>query len=82
MDVDQACTSHHPSFRPRKDTERETQEAVVADAGNTEVDDRDLVHDEGGTLDLGEDRSERRRLGRHVARMDCVKRAKSDAGPG
>jgi hypothetical protein len=46
------------------------------------VDDRDLVHDEGGTLDLGEDRSERRRLGRHVARMDCVKRAKSDAGPG
>src|SRR6478609_5024598 len=44
-----------PSFRPRKNTERETQEVVVADAGNTGLDDRDLVHGEGGTLGLGED---------------------------
>ena len=44
-----------PPTRPRKDTERETQEALVEDAGKTGVDDRDLVHGEGGTLGLGED---------------------------
>jgi hypothetical protein len=44
-----------PPVQPRKDTERETREAVVEDAGKTEVDDRDLVHGEGGTLGLGED---------------------------
>lgn len=41
--------------RPRNDTERETQEAVVEDAGKTGVDDCDLVHGAGGTLGLGED---------------------------
>jgi hypothetical protein len=35
-----------PPVKPRKDTERETREAVVEDAGKTEVDDRDLVHGE------------------------------------
>jgi hypothetical protein len=40
-----------PPAGPRKDTERETREAVV----KTGVDDRDLVHGEGGTLGLGED---------------------------
>jgi hypothetical protein len=44
-----------PPTEPRKNTERETCEAVVEDAGKAEVDDRDLVHGEGGTLGLGED---------------------------
>jgi hypothetical protein len=39
--------------QPRKDTKRETRDAVVADASKTEVDDRDLIHGEGGTLGLG-----------------------------
>jgi hypothetical protein len=43
-----------PLAPPRKDTERVTREAVVEDVGKTEVDDRDLVHGEGGTLG-GED---------------------------
>ncbi len=44
-----------PPARPHKDSEKETREAVIEDAGKTGVDDRDLVHGEGGTLGLGAD---------------------------
>jgi len=41
-----------PGRKPRSDKERDTQEAVVEDAGDTEDKDRNLVHGEGGTIDL------------------------------
>lgn len=41
-----------PAQAPRKDTLRETREAMVKDADKTDVADRDLVHGEGGTIDL------------------------------
>jgi hypothetical protein len=45
-----------PPSEPRKDEEREMREAVVQDADKTEGKDRDRVHGDGGTLDLGEER--------------------------
>lgn len=44
-----------PPSPPRKDKEREMREAIIEDADKTEVEDRDLVHGDGGTLGLGED---------------------------
>ncbi|SFP67019.1 hypothetical protein SAMN05216330_10971 [Bradyrhizobium sp. Ghvi] len=41
-----------PGRKPRIDKARETQEAVIADAGETEDNSRDLVHGEGGTIDV------------------------------
>jgi hypothetical protein len=41
-----------PGAGPRKDTERDTRNAIIADADKTEGRDRDLVHGEGGTLDM------------------------------
>jgi hypothetical protein len=41
-----------PGPKPRKEEEREIQNAVVEDADESDVKDRDLVHGEGGTLDL------------------------------
>jgi len=41
-----------PAPKPRKEEEREMQNAVVEDADENDVKDRDLVHGEGGTLDL------------------------------
>ncbi|MGY4513443.1 hypothetical protein [Bradyrhizobium sp. USDA 3650] len=38
--------------KPRIDKERDTQEAVVENAGDTEDKDCDLVHGEGGPIDL------------------------------
>lgn len=38
--------------KPRIDQERRMQEAIVEDAGETEVSGRDLVHGDGGTIDL------------------------------
>jgi hypothetical protein len=38
--------------KPRKDEERATREAIIDDADKTDGSDRDLVHGEGGTLDL------------------------------
>ena len=38
--------------KPRIDKARDTQEAIIQDAGETEDRDRDLVHGDGGTLDL------------------------------
>lgn len=38
--------------KPRIDKERETQEAIIEDAGETEDHGRDLVHGDGGTIDL------------------------------
>ncbi|MDH2341692.1 hypothetical protein [Bradyrhizobium sp. SSUT77] len=40
-----------PGRKPRIDKERDTQEAIVEDAGETEKG-RDLVHGDGGTIDL------------------------------
>lgn len=43
-----------PPSPPRKDKEREMREAIIEDADKTEVENRDLVHGDGGTLGLGE----------------------------
>jgi hypothetical protein len=42
-----------PPSNPRKDEERDTWQAIVADADKAEGKDRDLVHGDGGTLGLG-----------------------------
>jgi hypothetical protein len=39
--------------KPRKDEERETPQAIVEDADDTEGKHRDLLHGDGGTLGLG-----------------------------
>ena len=39
-----------PGAKPRKDTARETQDAIIENIDAT--DDRDLAHGEGGTIDL------------------------------
>lgn len=36
----------------RIDKERDSQEAVIEDAGETEDNSRDLVHGDGGTMDV------------------------------
>lgn len=41
-----------PGPKPRKDKERDSQEAVIEDAGEPEDNGRDLVHGDGGTIDL------------------------------
>lgn len=41
-----------PGPEPRKDSERETQEELIADAEKTEDKNRDLLHGDGGTLDV------------------------------
>lgn len=41
-----------PGPQPRIDKARETQEAIIEDAGETEDNGRDLVHGDGGTIDL------------------------------
>jgi len=41
-----------PGAKPRIDKERETQDAIIEDAGETGDDERDLVHGDGGTIDL------------------------------
>ena len=38
--------------KPRSDKERDLQAAIIEDAGQTEDSDRDLVHGDGGTIDL------------------------------
>lgn len=43
------------STEPRTDKARDTREAVVEDADETGVEDRDLVHGDGGTLGLDDD---------------------------
>lgn len=37
---------------PRKDKKRELEEARIADAPETGDEDRDLVHGEGGTIEI------------------------------
>lgn len=39
---------------PRKDTERETREAVIKDADKTNEADWDRVHGDGNTIGLGD----------------------------
>ncbi|PPQ20806.1 hypothetical protein CV770_03345 [Bradyrhizobium sp. AC87j1] len=41
-----------PGAKPRIDKERETQEAIIEDAGEAKESDRDLVHGDGGTIDV------------------------------
>jgi hypothetical protein len=41
-----------PGTQPRKDSERGTQDAIIEDADKTDGKDRDLVHGDGGTIDL------------------------------
>lgn len=41
-----------PGAKPRSDEERETKEAIIKDADKTDGEDRDLVHGDGGTIDL------------------------------
>ncbi|WP_441237516.1 hypothetical protein [Bradyrhizobium sp. 930_D9_N1_4] len=41
-----------PGPKPRIDKERDTQEAISEDAGETEDSGRDLLHGDGGTIDL------------------------------
>jgi hypothetical protein len=41
-----------PGPNPRKEEEQEMQNAVVEDTDENDAKDRDLVHGEGGTLDL------------------------------
>ncbi|RXH19501.1 hypothetical protein [Bradyrhizobium guangzhouense] len=41
-----------PGERPRTDKAREKQEAVVEDAGETRDSGRDLVHGDGGTIEI------------------------------
>ena len=41
-----------PGRDTRTDTARDTREAMIEDAAETDVAGRDLVHGEGGTIDL------------------------------
>lgn len=41
-----------PGPKPRIDKERDTQEAIFEDAGESEDRGRDLVHGDGGTIDV------------------------------
>lgn len=41
-----------PGAKPRFDRKRETQEPIIEDAGETKDGDRDLVHGDGGTIDI------------------------------
>ena len=40
---------------PKKDREREMQQAIIEDADENDGKDRDLVHGDGGTIGLGAD---------------------------
>ncbi|WP_027576167.1 hypothetical protein [Bradyrhizobium sp. WSM1743] len=41
-----------PGPTPRIDKERAAQDEIIEDAGETEDKNRDLVHGDGGTIDL------------------------------
>ena len=41
-----------PGQAPRKDEERDIRQAIIEDAGENDGKDRDLVHGDGGTLEL------------------------------
>jgi len=41
-----------PNPKPRIGNEGASHPAIIVDAGETEDEDRDLVHGEGGTIDL------------------------------
>lgn len=41
-----------PGPKPRHDKERGMQDAIIEDADKTDGKDRDLVHGDGGTIDL------------------------------
>jgi hypothetical protein len=43
------------SPEPKKDREREMQQAIIEDADENDGKDRDLVHGDGGTIGLGAD---------------------------
>jgi hypothetical protein len=41
-----------PATAPRKDEERDTQDAIITDADKSDGNDRDLVNGDGGSIDL------------------------------
>ena len=41
-----------PGAKPRNDEERDTRNAIIQDADKTDGNSRDLVHGDGGTIDL------------------------------
>lgn len=41
-----------PARKPRVDKDRDKQDTVIEDAGETEDNGRDLAHGDGGTIDL------------------------------
>ncbi|MBR0709231.1 hypothetical protein [Bradyrhizobium liaoningense] len=43
---------NRPGPKPRIDKGRKVREAIIEDAGETEDKNRDLVHGDGGTIDL------------------------------
>jgi hypothetical protein len=51
-EVTQKTSRDLPEPKPRKDNGRDTGEAIIADADKTEDRGRDLVHGDGGTLDM------------------------------
>lgn len=48
----QRTSPNLPGVEPRIDKTRDTQEAIIEDAGDMDGSDRDLVHGDGGTIDL------------------------------
>jgi hypothetical protein len=58
--------------RPYRDKEREMREVVVEDANETEGEDRDLVHGDGGTLGLGDGEMTARRFSAEGAKVVLV----------
>jgi hypothetical protein len=50
--VTQKTSRDLPGPKPRNDRERDKQAAIIEDADRTDGWDRDLVHGEGGTIDL------------------------------
>ncbi|MBK3666803.1 hypothetical protein JJE66_37050 [Bradyrhizobium diazoefficiens] len=41
-----------PGPEPRTDSARDTQQAIIEDADKTDNKDRDLVHGDGGSIDI------------------------------
>jgi hypothetical protein len=48
----QKASRNLPGPKQRKDKERDTQDARIKDADKTDDRDRDLVHGDGGNIDL------------------------------
>ncbi|MCK1655417.1 hypothetical protein IVA88_28890 [Bradyrhizobium sp. 149] len=51
-ETSQETSKNCPGAKPRVDKERDMQEAIIEDTGETEDRGRDLVRGEGGAIDL------------------------------